>query len=823
MLKFIKAWSLGIAAKSWLVSILALVSVATLALPALDLSVITKSASHHIIVKVLGGITNAAEIDVLLERHRRLVESAPAEVDRIQLDTDGRKAERVELQLEHLTHLADPVLAGVISDVVPQLKAHRARVFLFATNFAQDKATAAANDYVAIAEAVGELISRYRVHEARVIERWARDLNATAVSFSTWLWISVIATVCILGPLGMTVIHSTVQRLIRLTHIMTRLASNDTAIDVPFTSRPDEVGDIARAVTVFQSNAVALQENEIRLKSVNHQFDVALNHMSHGLCMFDSEQRVVVCNRHYLDLYGLTCEQVTPGTTLRQILEYRIARGIYSAGSPENYVRERLASVTQASIAVHQLSDGRSFRISHQPMASGGWVTTHEDVTEQSIATKRIAHMASHDALTNLGNRSLLRERLAEELPRVRRGATCALHYLDLDRFKSVNDTLGHPVGDALLKAVAERLRMSVREIDTVVRLGGDEFSILQLGVNDSEQAMSLARRLLEEISAPYQIAEHAITIGTSIGIALAPRDGLDADDLIKKADIALYHTKATGRGAATLFEPSMQAHFLARRAMEQDLRDAIANEQFDLHYQPVVDIKSGCVSSFEALIRWNHPTRGAVAPMKFIPVAEEVGLIASIGEWVLRKACKDAIQWPAGIKIAVNVSPNQFKDTGLVALITDALAEVGLDAGRLTLEITESTILQGDEAVLKTLNQLRELGVTIALDDFGTGYSSMSYLRRFPFDTLKIDRSFIRDAADRNDSVAIVRAIASLASSLGMKTVAEGVETIADLHMVREAGCSHVQGYLFSRPVPVTSVAAVIASCSAEIRAAAA
>ena len=447
----------------------------------------------------------------------------------------------------------------------------------------------------------------------------------------------------------------------------------------------------------------------------------------------------------------------------------------------------------------------------------------HEDVTEQHIAAKRIAHMASHDALTNLGNRSLLRERLAEELPRVRRGATCALHYLDLDRFKSVNDTLGHPVGDALLKAVAERLRLTVREIDTVVRLGGDEFSVLQLGVDEPEQAMSLARRLLEVISAPYQIAEHAITIGTSIGIALAPRDGLDADDLIKKADIALYHTKATGRGTATIFEPSMQANFLARRALEQDLRDAITDEQFDLHYQPVVDLKSGSVSSVEALIRWTHPTRGAVSPMDFIPVAEEVGLISAIGEWVLRRACKDAMQWPAGIKIAVNVSPSQFKSTDLVALVTNTLAEVGLDAGRLTLEITESTILQGDDAVLSVLNRLREQGVTIALDDFGTGYSSMSYLRRFPFDTLKIDRSFIRDAADRSDSAAIVRAIASLASSLGMKTVAEGVETNADLDMVRAAGCSHVQGYLFSRPVPVTSVAAVLASLTSEIRSAAA
>ena len=817
------AWREGLAAKSWLVSILAFVAVAALTLPALNLSELTQSAARHIRFKVLGGITNAAEIDVLLERHRRLVESAPAEVDRVQLEKEEKWAITVEGQLTSLVHQADPALAIIIANLLPGLTEHRAKVFLFATNFAQDKATAAANDYGAIAEVIGASISRYRVHEARVLDGWAMDLKETADSFNSWLWISVLATVVILGPFSLTLIHTTVRKLIRLRHVMMRLAHNDTAIAVPFTSLRDEVGDIARAVTVFQSNAVALLEKEIRLTTVNHQFDIALNHMSHGLCMFDSEQRVVVCNRRYLDLYGLTCEQVMPGTTLRQILEYRIARGIYSAGSPENYVRERLASVTQASIAVHQLSDGRSFRISHQPMASGGWVTTHEDVTEQSIATKRIAHMASHDALTNLGNRSLLRDRLAEELPRVRRGATCALHYLDLDRFKSVNDTLGHPVGDALLKAVAERLRSSVREIDTVVRLGGDEFSVLQLGVENSQQAMSLACRLIEVISAPYQIAEHAITIGTSIGIALAPRDGIDSDDLIKKADIALYHAKETSRGSAAMFEPSMQAHSLARRAMEQDLREAIANEQFSLHYQPVVDLKSGGVSCFEALIRWNHPRRGAVSPMDFIPVAEEVGLISSIGEWVLRRACKDAIQWPAGIKIAVNVSPIQFKGTGLVALVTDALAQVGLDAGRLTLEVTESTLLEGDDAVLKTLNRLRELGVTIALDDFGTGYSSMSYLRRFPFDVLKIDRSFIRDAAERNDSAAIVRAIASLASSLGMKTVAEGVETTADLHMVREAGCSHVQGYLFSRPVPVTSVAAVLASCSAEIRAAAA
>ena len=822
VLRKLQSPRMGLAAKSWLVAILTFVAAAALALPALRLSQITEAASQHILLKVLAGITNAAEIDVFLERHRRLVESAPAEVDRERLEQGERTAEQVESELERLIHAADLALSGGVRDVMPVLRKHRADVFLFSKNFAQDKAIETVGSYVSIADATGARISRYRRDEARAIQSWASELHTTARSFNVWLWISVIAMAAILGLFGMTIIRLTVLKLVRLRHIMMRLSQNDTALDVPFTTHQDEVGDIARAVTVFQSNAVALLDNEVRLKTVNQHFDVALNNMSHGLCMFDSNSRIVVCNQRYLELYGLSPEQGRPGTTLREILEARIANGIFGEGSPEDYLRERLSPVTQASVGIQKLSDGRFIRISRQPMSSGGWVTTHEDVTEQHIASQRIAYMANHDALTDLGNRALLRERLTQELMRARRGAGFALHYLDLDRFKAVNDGLGHPIGDALLKAVAQRLLASVRDIDTVVRLGGDEFSIIQIGVEKTEQAQSLGRRLTEVISAPFQIAGHAIEIGTSIGIALAPRDSMEADDLIKKADMALYRAKETERGTMCLYEPAIQAQSLARRAMERDLRQAIGEEQFDLHYQPVIELGSGAVSGFEALLRWTHPVRGAVPPMDFIPIAEEVGLISQIGEWVVRKACRDAMHLPAAVKIAVNLSPTQFKGCDVVAVVCGALAAAGLDANRLTLEITESTLLQGDQFVLNALNRLRELGVSVVLDDFGTGYSSMSYLRRFAFDGLKIDKSFIRDASDRRDSAAIVRTIASLAANLAMKTVAEGVETAADLQMVRDAGCTHAQGYLFSRPVPFSSVSSVLARCNSAVPAAA-
>lgn len=423
----------------------------------------------------------------------------------------------------------------------------------------------------------------------------------------------------------------------------------------------------------------------------------------------------------------------------------------------------------------------------------------------------QLTHMAHHDSLTGLPNRTLLREKLEQELTRVKRDGSLAVLCLDLDQFKSVNDTLGHPVGDMLLRAVAERMHACVRETDIIARLGGDEFAIIQVTAPQPQSVTSLAERLIDSMTQPFDIGGHQVVIGTSIGIALAPLDGLDAEQLIKSADMALYRAKTDGRGVFRFFEPEMDARMQARRTLELDLRRALVKAEFELFYQPLVNLKSNSVCGFEALIRWHHPTRGMVSPVDFIPVAEEIGLIVPIGEWVIHNACKEATTWPNDIKVAVNLSPAQFRSKGLVHAVTSALANSGLPPRRLELEITESVLLLESEGTLSTLHQLRSLGVHISMDDFGTGYSSLSYLRSFPFDKIKIDRSFVSDLSDRQDSIAIVRAVSGLGKSLGMATTAEGVETAEQLGHLREEGCSEVQGYLFSAPTPAGEVYSVI------------
>jgi diguanylate cyclase (GGDEF)-like protein len=435
---------------------------------------------------------------------------------------------------------------------------------------------------------------------------------------------------------------------------------------------------------------------------------------------------------------------------------------------------------------------------------------------------QRLEHMAHHDALTNLPNRLRLRQAMESELARVQRGESVAVLCLDLDHFKSVNDTLGHPVGDRLLEAVAERLRQNVRDVDIVARVGGDEFAIVQVAAEQPRGAIILADRLIETLAKPFDLDGHQVVIGTSIGIALAPLDGLDTDQLIKNADMALYRAKADGRGVFRFFEPEMDAKMQARRTLEIDLRKALAEGEFELFYQPLVNLASNEVSGFEALLRWNHPTRGLVPPSEFIPIAEEMGLIVPLGERILRQACAEAAGWPDDIKVAVNLSPVQFKSKTLALAVTSALASSGLPPHRLELEITESVLLQDNEATLTTLHQLRQLGVRISMDDFGTGYSSLSYLRSFPFDKIKIDQSFVRDLSGKEDSLAIIRAVAGLGRNLGMATTAEGVETREQLGYLRQEGCTEVQGYLFSRPLPARNIIPLLESVRKELRPAA-
>jgi diguanylate cyclase (GGDEF)-like protein len=434
----------------------------------------------------------------------------------------------------------------------------------------------------------------------------------------------------------------------------------------------------------------------------------------------------------------------------------------------------------------------------------------------------RLTHMAHHDALTGLPNRVLFHQDMDRELARAKRGESLAVLCLDLDHFKRVNDTLGHAIGDALLRQAAERLKGCVRETDIIARLGGDEFAIVQLIGEQPRAAILLADRLIAAFAKPFDLEGHQVVVGASVGIALAPSDGLEAEQLMNSADMALYRAKSDGRGVFRFFEPEMDATMQARRALELDLRKALVEKEFELYYQPIVDLASNQVGGFEALIRWNHPTRGVVPPIEFIPLAEEMGLIAPLGEWVLRQACGEAAAWPENLTIAVNLSPAQFKTKTLAFAVTSALADSGLPPHRLELEITESVLLQDNEATRTTLHQLRALGVRISMDDFGTGYSSLSYLRSFPFDKIKIDQSFVRDMCEHEDSIAIVRAVAGLGKNLGMTTTAEGVETNEQLGHLRKEGCTQVQGYLFSRPLPASQVMPLIEKVQKQMRTAA-
>ena len=524
--------------------------------------------------------------------------------------------------------------------------------------------------------------------------------------------------------------------------------------------------------------------------------------------MFAPDTRLIFCNRRYAEIYGLPSDAACPGVTLRALLDLRMAAGTFS-GDPDEYLAELLRKIARGKTTddTVDLADGRVISIVNKPMAGGGWLATHEDVTERRRAEQKIAHMARHDALTDLPNRVLLRERLEHELKRVKRGESLAVLCLDLDHFKSVNDTLGHPVGDELLKVVADRLRHCTREPDTIARLGGDEFAIIMTAVGQPSDAATLSRRVRDSITKPYDLDGHQVVIDISIGISIAPLDATDTDQLLKNADMALYGAKADGRGTYRFFEPEMDARMQQRRELEMDLRQALINGEFELHYQPLVNLQSNDITGFEALLRWNHPTRGRIPPAEFIPIAEETGLIIQLGDWVLRRACEETASWPQELKIAVNLSPAQLKSRNLVQAVVGALAASSMPATRLQLEITESLLMQNTFATLATLHKLRKLGVQIAMDDFGTGYSSLSYLRSFPFDKIKIDRTFINDLTNGAEPLAIVHAVASLAKSLRMISTAEGVETRQQLEKLQAIGCTEMQGHIFSQARPAAEI----------------
>jgi diguanylate cyclase (GGDEF)-like protein len=545
-----------------------------------------------------------------------------------------------------------------------------------------------------------------------------------------------------------------------------------------------------------------------RLAAERRQLSIAVNNIPQGLVLYDASARIIICNQPYLDMFGLSPDVAKPGCTMQRLIAHRKETGSFD-GDVDEFCNAIIQTVSLGK-ATRQLTEapgGRAIEIINRPLKSGGWVATIEDVTERRRADEKIAHLAHYDGLTDLPNRILFRERLEQSLKAIRPGEQLAVLYIDIDEFKSVNDALGHPIGDELLKGVAERLRGCLKETDVAARLGGDEFAVIQTAIKDRSETTRLVDEIHSAIRQPLECMGHLITTDASIGIALAPGDGVDLDQLLKNADLALYGAKGDGRRTYRFFEAGMDQRARARRSLELELRQAISDGILEIYYQPVVNLEDGKVSSCEALLRWRHPERGMISPAEFIPIAEDSGLINRLGLWVLNTACAEATTWPDHVRVAVNVSPVQFRSPSLALNVAAALAACGLPASRLELEITEAVLIRDDEAALDMLHQLRKLGVRIALDDFGTGYSSLSYLQRFPFDKIKIDRSFIRDIAGPGASSSIVQAVVNIAAASDMTTTAEGVETEQQRNLLYILGCTEMQGYLFSPAIPAVEV----------------
>jgi diguanylate cyclase (GGDEF)-like protein len=564
-------------------------------------------------------------------------------------------------------------------------------------------------------------------------------------------------------------------------------------------------------VTEEIASSEIMQKRKRELERQNLRLDAAVNNISQGLCMYDPKGRLVICNEPYQRIYNLPERLLKPGTPLDDILGYLFEQGMYAGADRDEYIQWRRDVIARGEHAknIHEL-DGRIIMMQHHPMKDGGWVTTHEDVTEQRQQEERIRHMARHDALTQLPNRVQFLDDMAAAEAAIDRGEKVAVLCIDLDHFKGVNDTLGHALGDKVLQQASARLWGTTRENDVLARLGGDEYALLLRGVDNPADAAAIAERIVRTMGQPFTIEGHQVVIGASVGIAVAPQDGTTSDELVKNADLALYKAKNEGRSTFHFFEAGMDAAIQRRRSIEQGLRLALDRNELRLVYQPLIGLKENRITCLEALLRWDSE-RGTVSPAEFIPVAEETGLIVPIGEWVLREACRQAAQWPDHVRVAVNLSAVQFKNKRLYEMVEAVLRDTVLKPTRLELEITESLLLADNEPTLKTLHKLRALGVRISMDDFGTGYSSLSYLRSFPFDKIKIDRSFMRDLKSKGDSLAIIKAVIGLGHSLGMSTTAEGIETEEQLAAVREQGCNEVQGFLFSPPVSAAAVSEML------------
>src|ERR1700733_1183822 len=623
-------------------------------------------------------------------------------------------------------------------------------------------------------------------------------------------WVNtVIAT--ILFALAILLMHFTAMGAVLVVADPTRI--NDAAALSPAALSLVIAGIVTIVLGICLVAALSDRQANGKLQQQKILLDTALENMSQGLCMFDADGRIVLFNERYAKMMGLPAASLR-GLSLLDLIKYRKAAGEI-VDDPQEFFARVVAAAHEgkSNTRIIETSAKRALRIIEQPMQEGGWVSTLEDITEWREAQAQISHMAHHDALTGLANRTQLVEKLQNALTALpSRGGGIAVHFIDLDRFKSVNDTLGHDGGDFLLKIVAERLRSVIRIDDTVARLGGDEFVVVQTGVSDRDQVKEFARRLTSAVTAPMKLREQAIVATVSVGVAVAPADGSNPERLLKSADLALYKAKADGRNCIRFFLAEMDTELQARFKLEKIVREAVLRDGFELHYQPVFEISERRLVGFEALIRLPAEDGTLIPPLVFIPVAEDLRLIDKVGAWVLREACRTAATWPEHLTVAVNLSPAQFLAGDISDIVAAALKEAGLAAHRLELEITETLLLGNSEATMAELQTLKAMGVAIVMDDFGTGYSSLSYLWRFPFDKIKIDRSFMQGfEGSSRDAKVVVKTIIALGRELNMRVTVEGVETATQLAFLDKADGDQVQGFFFGRPVPASEVSANI------------
>lgn len=775
--------------------------VCTLAAAVIQFAGETERAISSFQRESFGNVALTARLQVLLEQHRRMIAIAPF------------VSPPIAAQEESAYRELNVAIAGLIDHVAPDRNDNLSQrfalvaslggsVFEFARLQLHDQAVAADARYASAADGLSLEVHTAGKRHIVIAEGILEGLAIQTRSLTTWVAIAAAVTGFLIGPLCLLLLRRMLARMRGIGSALIRLARNDTSVEIPCVGDYDEFGELARSVAVFKAKSIELLNKKADFERLNLQLDAAVNNMPLGLSMFDAQERLLMCNRQFTEMYDVPAELTQPGTARCALREYRTRKGARhseTGGLP-------VEGVALSPSMLVEFGGGRIIEVSRQPLKGGGWVSLHEDITERRKQEERIAHLARHDGLTGLANRILFRERLEHSLQRLGRGQGFALLCLDLDHFKAVNDTLGHPVGDMLLKQVSKRLLSCVRLGDIVARLGGDEFAIVQTSVRDPNQTESLAGRIVETVGAPYEIDGNRIDIGTSIGVTLAPRDGTDADKLLKNADLALYRAKGAGRRGFSFFKPAMQEEVQARRNLEVDLRKALSEEALELFYQPIVCLESEQTKGFEAHLRWYHPARGPIPPDELFAIAEDIGLTAEIGFWTLQQACAQAARWPTTINVAINVSSLQFLHRNLTESVLQALAQSGLSPHRLELEVAES-LLRENPNTLAILHQLRQLGVRIAMDGFGTGHCSLSGLRAFPFDKIKIDKAFIADVERSEESRAIAQAVIALGTNLGMTTVAEGIEEFEQLNRVRSWGCKYGQGFLLGPPMTADKI----------------